>query len=43
MFSRLITHPALALAGTLLWGVVECFALWRSRLGQTHSRHPLPR
>jgi hypothetical protein len=29
---RLITHPALALGGSLLWGVVELLALARSRV-----------
>lgn len=27
---RFITHPALALGSTLLWGAIECVALWRS-------------
>jgi len=29
---RMITHPALALGSTVLWGVVELLALTRSRL-----------
>ncbi len=29
---RWITHPALALGGSLLWGVVELLALMRSRV-----------
>lgn len=29
---RWITHPALALGGSLLWGVVELLALARSRV-----------
>lgn len=28
---RWITHPSLALGSTMLWGVVEFFALIRSR------------
>jgi hypothetical protein len=31
-FRRWITHPTLALGGSLLWGVVELLALARSRL-----------
>lgn len=31
-FRRWITHPALALGGSLLWGVVELLALARSRV-----------
>lgn len=30
---RLLTHPALALGSTLIWGLVEVMALWRSRRG----------
>ncbi len=26
-----MTHPALALGSTVLWGLVELMALWRSR------------
>ncbi|MDT8998251.1 hypothetical protein RQP53_03060 [Paucibacter sp. APW11] len=35
---RWITHPALALGSTVLWGVIECVALWRSRRRLTRSR-----
>jgi hypothetical protein len=28
---NLITHPALALGSTVLWGMIELLALWRSR------------
>lgn len=36
---RWITHPALALGGSLLWGVVELLALARSRVkGHTALR-----
>lgn len=28
-FRRTVTHPALAIGGTLLWGVVELLALQR--------------
>ena len=31
-FRRWITHPTLALGGSLLWGVVELLALARSRV-----------
>ncbi len=31
MMRRLLTHPALALGSTLLWGVIELLALLRSR------------
>ncbi len=31
MMRRFVTHPALALGSTLLWGVIELLALLRSR------------
>jgi hypothetical protein len=31
MTRRFIAHPALALGSTLLWGVIELLALFRSR------------
>lgn len=31
MRRRFITHPALALGSTLLWGAIELLALLRSR------------
>lgn len=31
MMRRFITHPALALGSTLLWGAIELLALLRSR------------
>jgi hypothetical protein len=31
MMRRFVAHPALALGSTLLWGVIELLALWRSR------------
>ena len=31
MMRRYIAHPALALGSTLLWGVIELLALFRSR------------
>ena len=31
MTRRFVAHPALALGSTLLWGVIELLALFRSR------------
>ena len=28
---NVISHPALAIGSTLLWGMIEFVALWRSR------------
>jgi len=33
LIGRTITHPALALGSTVLWGLLEFIALQRSRLG----------
>ena len=33
LISRTISHPALALGSTVLWGVLEFIALQRSRFG----------
>jgi hypothetical protein len=35
MMRRLISHPALALGSTLLWGAIELLALFRSRWSNT--------
>jgi hypothetical protein len=38
-----MTHPALALGSTVLWGLVEFMALWRSRwLTRSHRRELTP-
>jgi hypothetical protein len=39
MMRRLITHPALALGSTLLWGVIELLALLRSRWSRPGRPH----
>lgn len=36
--SRAISHPALSLGSTLLWGLLEFIALQRSRLGNPGTR-----
>jgi len=36
---RLISHPALALGSTLLWGAIELLALLRSRWNQPGRPH----
>lgn len=36
---RFITHPALALGSTLLWGAIELLALFRSRWNQSGRPH----
>ncbi len=35
--SRAISHPVLSLGSTVLWGLLEMFALQRSRLGNPHT------
>ncbi|HJV94866.1 MAG TPA: hypothetical protein VJ608_02465 [Albitalea sp.] len=38
-----ITHPTLALASAVLWGVVEFMALWRSRwMARSNRRESAP-
>lgn len=39
MMRRFITHPALALGSTLLWGAIELLALLRSRWNQPGRPH----
>lgn len=40
MMRRFVTHPALALGSTLLWGAIELLALLRSRWNDTgHPRN----
>jgi hypothetical protein len=34
MIRRILLHPALAIVGTLLWGILELLALQRARLAQ---------
>jgi len=41
MMRRFISHPALALGSTLLWGVIELLALLRSRRNNS-DRPPSP-
>ena len=36
MIRRCSFHPALALCSTLLWGVIELLALFRSRWGDSN-------
>ncbi len=38
-FRRTVTHPALAIGGTLLWGVVELLALQRRGHAPRDLRH----
>ncbi len=38
LLRRTITHPTLAVGGTLLWGLVEFVALLRSRLTRRRAR-----
>jgi hypothetical protein len=39
MVRKLVSHPALALGSTLLWGVIELLALLRCRwLGRASTR-----
>jgi hypothetical protein len=33
---KAFSHPTLALCSTLLWGIVEFGALWRSRRVRSH-------
>lgn len=40
MLRRLLTHPALALGSTLLWGAIELLALLRSRWSATTRSPP---
>ena len=35
---RVLRHPMLALGSTVLWGIVEFGALWRSRLARISAR-----
>ncbi|MEX8494427.1 hypothetical protein [Sphaerotilus sp.] len=37
---RWITHPALALGSTVLWGCVELVALWKSRNQRARQHDP---
>lgn len=40
MMRRFVTHPALVLGSTLLWGAIELLALLRSRWNDTgHPRN----
>ena len=38
LFRRTITHPAMALGGTVLWGLVEFVALQRSHRAAREKR-----
>ena len=38
LFRKTITHPALALGGTVLWGFVEFMALQKSRRAARANR-----
>ncbi|WP_428421185.1 hypothetical protein [Methylibium sp.] len=38
LIRQTLTHPALALGSTLLWGAIEFVALCRSRWAQRGSR-----
>ncbi len=38
LFRKTISHPALALGSTLLWGLIEFIALQSSRLTRRASR-----
>jgi hypothetical protein len=35
---KVLCHPLLALGSTVLWGIVELGALWRSRLARITAR-----
>lgn len=39
MIRRFVTHPALALGSTLLWGAIELLALLRSRWSDSGRPH----
>jgi len=35
-FHRVFGCSAVAIAGGMLWGLIECMALWRARLVRVH-------